>query len=188
MPIKRLPFWLFPLFVLVFAGLFFLPAFFKGQGFVSVEHPVQSRVFERFDKENLLVFFGYVGCTDICIPRLGELAAMYGSLSEAQKAKVDVVFINITQLSDPEQPGLFSRSFDPSFKGVYLEQKALHRLMVEFKARYAPSLLDKEEYDHTAFLYLLQKEKKGYTIKGIFTNIPFNKDVIIAHLFPDEGT
>lgn len=187
MPVKRLPFWLFPLFVLVFAGLFFLPSFFKGQGFVSIDRPLQSRVFDRFEKENLLVFFGYVGCTDICAPRLEELAAMYASLSRARQEKVDVVFVNITQLADPEHPALFSRSFCPSFKGVYLEQKALHRLMAEFKARYAPSLLEKEAYDHTAFLYLLHKEKKGYSIKGIFTNIPFNKDVIVARLFPKEG-
>ena len=60
--------------------------------------------------------------------------------------------------------------------------------MGEFGARFAPSLLEEGEYDHTAFLYLVQKEPTGYTVKKIFTRVPFTKEVIGQYLVSQKST
>ncbi len=180
-------FWLIPVFILLFTGLVLLPGLFSKGGVVPMERTLESRVFEPFDTKYLLVFFGYVGCEDICTPRLNELADVYEGLTKEEQNQVDVVVVNLKPLSDPEQVTLFSRSFHRDFHGIYLEKEILHRLLGEFGARYAPSLTETDEYDHTAFLYLLEQEGPHYRIKAVFTQTPFRKKVIGEYLFPQKA-
>jgi len=183
---KQISFWLFPVFFILVGGIFLLPGVLKQNGIIEVDRPVENALFDKFDKENLLVFFGYVGCRDICTPRLEEIAMLYDSLPPGMQAATEVLFINIKPLGDPDQSGLFSRSFHPAFKGVSLEGKTLETLMRVFDARYSPSMGRTGEYDHTAFLYLLKKEDAHYRIKAIFTLVPFNRKAIAHYLFPEK--
>jgi hypothetical protein len=63
----------------------------------------------------------------------------------------------------------------------------LQRLMGEFDARYAPSLTEPGEFDHTAFLYLVRKDQGHYRLKAIFTQVPFKKEIIGRYLFAEKG-
>jgi protein SCO1/2 len=182
--VRKLSLWLFPLFLLIIAGLPFLGGKLTSQdGIVKVDTPVSSPLFDRFEAPHLLVFFGYAGCAEICTPRLDELAGIYRDFTQQQQADTDVAFINISDVSDPELPGLFAASFHPDFKALTPGKKELHRLMGIFSARYAPSLLEQGEYVHTAFLYLLKRKPAGYALEGIVTDSPFRGETVRRHLF-----
>ena len=176
---RHLGLWLFPLFLLVIVGLSLLAGRFgSDDGVVFVDIPVVNPHFDAFTAPNLLVFFGYAGCEDVCTPRLFELADIYRGFGEQQQRDTDVVFVNITSLSDPELPGLFAASFHPDFRAITPEKEALHRLMRTFTARYAPSLRQNGTIDHTAFLYLLKRQTTGYAINGILVQTPFRAESI----------
>ena len=181
--IKPTTLWFFPIFLLLLAGVFMLPGVFARDGIVEVDRFIDEPVFDQFEKENLLVFFGYVGCRDICTPRLEEMAALYDSLTPEQQAGTGVLFINIKPHVDQEQSRLFSRSFHPAFQGVSLEEKTLQRIMRTFSARYSPSLGKAGEFDHTGFLYILKKRGTKYHINALVTLVPFNRGAIVKYLY-----
>ena len=58
----------------------------------------------------------------------------------------------------------------------------IENLKDEFNVHISKSLLSKEEWNHTAFLFLLKKEINGYRLKRIYTQIPFDKERITKNI------
>ena len=180
--VKQASVWLFPISVILLAVVLLMPGLFSKHGVVEMDRVVETPLFDGLNKKNLFVFFGYVGCREVCSPRLEAMASVYDTLSPQQQAETTVLFIDIRPGEDREQSQLFSRSFHPAFTGVALEKETLQHLMRMFDARSSPSLLKKGEFDHTAFIYLLKRETSQYRIKAIFTQLPLDRANIAVYL------
>ncbi len=147
-------------------------------GIVEVNQKIKSKVFDDYKSKYIFVFFGYVGCADICTPRLSELNPIYKQLKD-EGFDIDMVFVNLIELNDPELPYLFASSFNKEFDGVYLEKNELNKIQSEFDVYNIPSLTQDGEYEHTSFLFALKKQTDGYRLKRIYTHVPFDKNIII---------
>ena len=157
----------------------FLSSYLTENNYVQVKQEIASPVFDSYDEKYLLVYFGYVGCIDICTPRLTEISSAYNKL-KAANIDVGVVFINLSKIDDPESADLFAKSFNKNFKGIYPEKKQLESVKKEFKVYSALRLGDSYEMDHTSFLYLLKKNESKYNLNIIYTTIPLDQAVHIT--------
>jgi protein SCO1/2 len=170
-----------PLLLCAIAAIMFVPSLFDSSaGKVEMDERVHSEVINRYDEKVLLLFFGYAGCVDICTPRMEEVATIYREVN--QKSDVGVLFINLLPLEDQNVADGFAKYFDASFIGFYPGEKELRKLREEFNIYFARSLLEADEYDHTAFLFMLVKEADGYHLKGIYTRVPFDKEMVLADI------
>lgn len=71
------------------------------------------------DKRLTMVFFGYVGCVDICPAVLNNLASALTRLDEADREQVEVVMVTSDPDNDtPESLRAYLDRFDPSFIGL----------------------------------------------------------------------
>jgi protein SCO1 len=71
------------------------------------------------DADLTLVFFGYTHCPDICQYVMGNLASAMTRLDEADRDRVDVVFITTDPERDTESVlKTYLSHFDPTFTGL----------------------------------------------------------------------
>ena len=71
------------------------------------------------DKDLTLVFFGYTHCPDICGQVMATLAGTLARLDEAQKERLDVVFVTTDPARDTEAVVEdYVSAFDPSIIGL----------------------------------------------------------------------
>lgn len=149
---------------------------------------IKNPIFEQFEEKYLLVFFGYVGCADICTPRLSELSLLYKKLIKADTKSpknIKILFVDIAGEKDPALPELFAKYFNEDFGGIWVDDVTKKQLIEEFNLRIEPSLFEEGEYNHGAFLYLLKREigdKNIYTLKKVYTFANFNHKVLQEEL------
>lgn len=131
------------------------------------------------DNKNIeFVFFGYVGCSVICSPRLSSLANWYKGLEQKVKDKFNVRFINLSKLKDSELPNMFAKTFNNDFIGLYLEGSKLREYTKPFLVYFSKSLSNDYEIDHTTHLYLVKKNEDNKSIKYIYNKYPYDFNVI----------
>jgi protein SCO1/2 len=71
------------------------------------------------DKDLTLVFFGYTHCPDICGQVMATLAGTLARLDDAQKERLDVVFVTTDPARDDEATvAAYVDAFDPSIIGL----------------------------------------------------------------------
>ena len=156
--------------------------FSSSSGRVEIDQKIRSTLFKNYNNKFLFVFFGYVGCRDICTPRLEELSSIYEDLKYKNNIDIDTSFINLIRLQDSELPQLFASAFHKDFDGFYLNNDKIQILQNEFRVYNSTSLTSKGDWDHTSFLFLLKKGIDGYYLKRIYTYIPFDKEKIIKDI------
>ena len=167
------------LLILILLGIFFSSNFFPKSSIVLLNQEIKSDIFKRYKSKYLFVFFGYVGCTDVCIPRLQELAPIYKKLKYSYHVDIDTVFINLIPLRDKELPNLFATTFHKDFHGIYLNNDKIRGIQNEFHISLSKSLLSEGSWDHTSFLFLLQKERSSYYLKRVYLSAPFSQKQIV---------
>ncbi|MDA7816599.1 SCO family protein [Sulfurimonas sp.] len=151
-------------------------------GVIKVDKKIESKVFYDYDNDIIFVFFGYVGCTNICTPRLNEIVPIY---KELKKNSIDVktIFINMKKFDDRSLPLQFAKAFHNEFTGLYMEDNELYSLQSEFNVVNVPSMVEDGEYNHTSFLFLLKKTHNGmYTLRRIYTYVPYDKETIVKDI------
>jgi protein SCO1 len=153
-----------------------------GSGIIEKNKKIYSSVFNPYKNKVLLVFFGYIGCSDVCTPRLTELAKIYQQLSKTNKNDVAVVFVNLTQLSNSTLADLYAKTYHPDFNGMYVDTSELNDLKAEFNVYNSPSLISENTYNHTALLFLLKKATDGYYLKRIYVTTPFDQSLILKDI------
>ncbi len=157
------------------------PTFFtKGVSRVEFHQSIDLPLILNTPKEIELVFFGYAGCTDICTPRLHDIAAWYRS--SAYKDQVQVRFLDISRPYDTFLPELFAASFHQEFIGIYLKDENLREYTKAFSVYFARSFRNKHEFDHTANLYLLKRTKNSKELRYIYSAYPYDFEQIIADI------
>ena len=159
----------------VSALVMILPTFFtKGVSRFSVHKELHLPLILNDEKEVKLVFFGYSGCADVCTPRLYAISEFYKTLSESERKKVGVEFLDISMPLDATLPERFATFFNPDFKGIYLDKEVLRTYTKEFNVYFSKSLTDATEYDHTVNLYLVKKTKNKKEIRYIYSAYPYD--------------
>lgn len=166
--------------------LIFIPSFYSNNtaGKFEKEVDINLQFLEKEEKPIVLIFFGYVGCTDVCTPALHQLNEIYKKIDSKN---VSLYFINLLTSADPQSVDAFAKSFNPAFKGVYLNQKEIDTVITKLNVMSVPSLLDKNVIDHSAFLHLFIKENDVYKQKYIYTTSPFDMDYIIKDITKIQG-
>jgi len=153
-------------------------------GRIIVEQRIDMPYLQDANKEWMLIFFGYVGCTDVCTPLLHHLSDFYDSPSfKPLKKRVGVCFINLMPNVQKDQPDAFAKAFNGKFEGVYLTQKELMSIDRELSVFFSRSLRDKTTMNHSDYLYLVQRRKEGSLIlKNIYSTHPLNQKMIIEDI------
>lgn len=153
-------------------------------GKISVEEKIDASYLQSFDKDLMLVFFGYVGCVKVCTPILHDLDALYDSKEfEPLRGTVGLMFVNLMPQLEPDQPDLFAKSFNSHFSGVYLSPKELMSIDRELGVFFSKSLSSPGEIDHSDNLYLIKRQNDGtLVLKSIYTMHPLNRDALLKDI------
>ncbi len=120
-----------------------------------------------FDIEDeALIYFGYVGCSQICTPALEELKLI---------DNIKLYFIDLN--SNPiELIDSFVKYFNPNFIGVSLKSNDLNKMVRDFSVVISQLPNKSGDISHSGFLYFIKKDKNRYFIKNILFTKPFNKN------------
>ena len=171
------------LFILTFSLLLIFPivAQFLGKNGNSVTI-TQSDItlpFLEHEKANaVFVYFGYVGCTSICIPTLNEFTPMYQRIHQLFPESA-FYFVNLNPTQPKEWVEPFAKSFDPSYHGIYANKSETEKYERDFNLAVTS---DDEEMAHSSNLYLLIREHDRYRLKRIYITHPYSEEQILNDL------
>lgn len=158
------------------------------QGRIHVHKPITLPQKFSVSKNKVLIFFGYIGCADVCVPRLGEIADVYQQYKKQSKRNdLVVLFINLRTDQSTAQADKFAKSFNPDFNGVTPSAKELQKLMRLFDAHASAGLRDKDKINHTPFLYYVHKDANRYDyLLNIYIKTPYDKTLILKDLTKEK--
>ncbi|MBN2817070.1 MAG: SCO family protein [Campylobacterales bacterium] len=160
-----------------------LPTLFtKGVSRMELAKPLSLELLKQQDKSVLLLFFGYSGCVDVCIPRLTSLAQFYETSESATQKALGVVFMDISLPKDETLSQRFAEFFHKSFVGIQLTKQQLREYTKPFDVSFAPSLMQEGEYEHSANLYLLKQDGKTQELRYVYTAYPYDFEQIRADI------
>ena len=167
------------LFVIVLISILIviLPTFFtKGVSRIELHKEIVLPLILNDDKDVKIIFFGYSGCVDICMPRLFAINEFYSQLSQRTKNRVGVEFLDISIPENKNLPSDFAMSFNKDFKGIYLDKTNLRTYTKEFSVYFSQSLMNNKEYDHTANIYIVKrtKDKNLKEIRYAYNAFPYD--------------
>lgn len=167
------------LLVLILLLLFLFPfatSFVDKSSQVNIKNPPPSPWFLKDEKSKYaLVYFGYVGCTTICIPSLNEIKELYKSLDKIN-LYIPFYFVNIDPKQDPELPQLFVESFDKRFNGIYLTRNQLEDLEKQYNLAINEGSI---EISHSSNLFLFKQKDKKHLLNKIYITHPYDEEKLI---------
>lgn len=136
--------------------------------------------FIQSDKKNILLYFGYVGCADVCTPFLQKLSDLYESDEfKVLKDDTDIFFLNLTPSIEPEQADQFAKYFHKSFKGIYLSRREVLSLDRSFELFFSDDLQESTELNHTDYLYLIRNNSEAKVLQSIYFTHPLSEKKLI---------
>lgn len=136
--------------------------------------------FIKSDKKIVLLFFGYVGCQDVCTPFLTKLSTIYKSKEFKEiKNDVEILFVNLTPNIDKSQADIFAKYFNKNFHGVYLSKHELFSVDRKFSLFFSQSLNEKSEVNHTDYLYLINNRNNKLVLNSFYSIHPLEKEKLI---------
>ena len=159
----------------------------KTTGVIKVNKEVNAH-FIKSKKKNILIYFGYVGCADVCTPFLYKLSDLYESeLFKKLKDDTDVFFVNLTPNEEPFQADLFAKFFNKNFKGIYLSKKDILGLDRNFELFFSDNLSDKTKLNHTDNLYFIKNNPDSIILKSIYFTHPLRNEQLINDMIKIDG-
>lgn len=112
-----------------------------------------------------IVFFGYTFCPDVCPLTLANMKNVYESLKEAERPETAFVFVTVDPARDtPDRLASYVGAFNKDFYGVQLQDEELTRVKKDYGVFAEKRVLDSSQsaadylIDHTAFVYIIDKE------------------------------
>jgi protein SCO1 len=112
-----------------------------------------------------LVFFGYTHCPDVCPTTLFQISEILRALGP--DAKIKALFVTVDPERDnPQQMQDYVGSFDPRIIGLSGDRAAIDKVIAEYRvyARKAPGKSDEYSMDHSALVYLM--DRNGRFLRG----------------------
>lgn len=130
--------------------------------------------------KQVLVYFGYVGCTRVCTPALNDLASIYREhKQQTLKNDTSIYFVNMTPQMDAASVQSWSEHFDRDFKSYAPTQAELRRMVQTLNLVYTELGVEAE---HMPYAYLIQKKSDGYELLYIYTSSPYNRTLMLKDL------
>jgi len=165
-------------FALLFMVVIALPQFYSNNSSGRINKDV-ALDFDFLAEEKapvVVLFFGFVGCGDICIPAMNELNKIYKQLD---KSKTKVYFINIFDETNKALPSKYAKAYNKQFQGIYLDKDGIKK--VSKKLTLAIVKISQQEISHTGHLYILKKDEISdkYNLRYIYTTRPFDEKSIV---------
>jgi len=168
-------------FALLFMVVIALPQFYSNSssGRINKDVVLDFGFLKEEQAPVVMLFFGYVGCGDICIPAMSELSTIYEQLD---KSRTKVYFVNVFDETKKELPLEYAKAYNSEFTGIYLDKSAIKK--VSEKLTLAIVKISQHEISHTGHLYILKKDELNtkYYMKYIYTTRPFDEKSIVKDI------
>ncbi|PHQ64642.1 MAG: hypothetical protein COB99_08645 [Sulfurimonas sp.] len=171
-------------YLLIIFSIFFMialafPQFYSNNdsGRIDKNTPLKLDFLKQEESPVVLLFFGYVGCDNICPPAMREINDIYEQLD---KTNVKVYFINLLDTINKDAPNYYAKEFNKDFKGIYLDNLSMKKIINKFSL--SITKVNNNEINHSGYLYVLKKDNKEYTLNYIYTTKPFNEESIIKDI------
>ena len=134
-----------------------------GKDFNLTDHNGKMRTLADFKGQVVTVFFGYTHCPDACPATMANLAAAMDMLG-ADAARVQVLFITVDPERDrPEVLKAYLSAFNPSFLGLYGDERAIKKTAKEFNVVYQKQQGGAHQHDsvdHSTGTYIYDTKGK----------------------------
>ena len=131
----------------------------------------------------VMIFFGYTHCPDVCPTALQVLAETLKLLPEADRGKVQVLFITVDPERDgPEITQKYAEYFHPSFLGLTGSPEEIKKVAKDYMVYYGKVEGQSEGgylVDHTALIYLI--DQKG-NLKLLYPSMRQKPELIAEDL------
>jgi cytochrome oxidase Cu insertion factor (SCO1/SenC/PrrC family) len=166
------------LLLLLLTGLLLFSMWFvdkESTGYIHVDRPLSHPLLEQQEADDMLIFFGYLYCTESCIPKLDELSRIYAYHKGPRSLKV--LFINLG-INTPEEVQSYVKSFNSAFEGIQLDRDALLKLTALLNVNFIPTDASYKEIKHSDYLYHLQRRGVDYHLREIYAATPLDVTVI----------
>ncbi|MEO1954628.1 MAG: SCO family protein [Campylobacterales bacterium] len=129
------------------------------------------------NKKLFLLYFGYVGCPDVCPASLNEIDNIFNKIDAKYKNKVGFYFINIIQNGDADA---YAKCFNKNFKGVDLSSVEVMQFMDKLHAYKSDPLTKSGDLYHTSYLYLVKKVNKDeFILMKMYYTHPYDAKMVI---------
>lgn len=140
----------------------------------AINGPVSLSDFKG--KKNVIVYFGFTHCPDVCPMSLSNLATLYRRLPPTIKNDIQVFFISVDHRRDtPKSAHEYASHFDSSFIGMTGNEDAIKGITkkygVIFEYEEMPESQLKYTVNHTSRFYLINKQ--GILIDAIPDSVKF---------------
>ena len=115
----------------------------------------------------LVFYYGYTNCPDICLGVLTDIASAMNRLSDADRARVQVLFVTVDPARDtPAVLAKYLSRIDPDFIGLTGEQADLDQLMASMGVGVAgiEKAATGYEVNHTAQIVGFDLERRGVLV------------------------
>jgi protein SCO1/2 len=158
--------------------LFPLSAQFMGketQSVVMENGTISPPFLDHETSKVALLYFGYVGCTAICIPALNELSPLYRKIT-AKNRDVSFYFVNLNPTQSADWPDAFAKSFHPDFHGIYATLNEVNTLERDFNLAVSEN---NGEMGHSSNLYLMVRKNHRYVLERIYMTHPYPEKQIL---------
>lgn len=159
-------------------GILILPlSMVVGLSYMGVSHPLEGKkVRNTFflpdsNHEMEIVFFGYVGCPEVCPTALAQMSKVLEAVNTDGEVAVGAVFVDINAGSRHQHPAQrYAQQFSPGIQGVSVSPDELKRLSEEFRLRFTQSDAGGGEIFHTDHFFLLKRHEEGWKIVRVLAN------------------
>jgi cytochrome oxidase Cu insertion factor (SCO1/SenC/PrrC family) len=154
-----------------------------GGPFTLTDHNGQRRTDVDFRGKLLLVYFGFVYCSDICPTDLQAIAVAIDKLGPMGQA-VQPLFITVNpELDTPAQLKTYVALFHPQMIGLTGSRRQIRDVTAAYKVYFdktAPAVRTDPNFDHSALIYVVDPDGKflGYFPPGT------SADRLVAVLLP----
>lgn len=161
---------IFPIFILVFYS--------KEHTFIEQNQKLPITYNNYFNNGYSLLYVGYTGCTTICVPRLTEISTIQRVLNDRNIENLNYIFLDLRDYGDATSKD-FLKAFEGKFEVLSLTKNDKSNLLKELNFYFSKSLYDSNEYEHSSYLYLLEKKENSVNIISTIMQYPFLNDTTI---------
>ncbi len=152
-----------------------------GRDFHLTDHNGKPRSIADFKGQVVMLFFGYTHCPDLCPTTLTEMAQVRAKLGRDGR-RVQGLFVTIDPKRDtPQLLAQYVPAFDPSFLGLYGDERTTAAVAREFKIFYSAQKADAQgnyTVDHSGAIYVFDTQghlrllmRPGMTIDAMAADV-----------------
>ncbi len=171
---------LFILALIILGPVVILLHYSKEHTLVEQNKILSPQYIHYFKNRYTILYVGYTGCINICTPRLKEISEIQRVLND-RGAKIEYMFLDLRELGD-DVSGDFLKAFRGDFKILSLEENSKNHFLQQLGFYYARGLYDKNEFEHSSYLYLIENNGKELKLITTIMQYPFLNDTTIDYL------